>query len=260
VTGLRIGVEDGIATVLLDRPEVRNAITTELLEQLSDGLAGLPQAGARAAVLAGAGGSFCAGADLQVVREALAGDAAAVLGALLDALHRLVRQLRGLPLPVVAALEGPAAGAGIGLAMAADLRVAARSAVFVPGYLAIGASPDGGTSYFLTRALGGSRAASLFLRNTPLRAEALLAAGLVEEVVDDGRALEAALALAREAAAAPPLALQRLRELVDLAPTHDLDAHLEAERRAMSELWPTGDFREGVTAFLERRRPRFRGG
>jgi 2-(1,2-epoxy-1,2-dihydrophenyl)acetyl-CoA isomerase len=256
---LRIDREDGIATILLNRPQVRNAITPDLLREMSEGLADLAGGETRAAVIAGDGGSFCSGADLQLVREALEGEMSAVLGPLVDNLHQVIRQMRQLPFPVIAAVEGPAAGAGVGLALAADLRVAGRAAVFVPGYFGIGASPDGGVSYFFTRLLGAGRATSLIMRNRPIRADMLLAEGLVEEVVDDGQVVEAALRLASEVASTPPLALLRLRSLVDLAPTHGIDAHLDAERQAISELWPSADFREGVTAFLERRKPVFRG-
>src|SRR5690606_24142606 len=139
---------------LIDRPDVKNAINPETLSTMRVGVQDLVSQGARALVLGGKGG-FCSGADLALVREALAGDAASVLGPMVDELHALIRELRALPIPTVAALEGPAVGAGMGLALSTDVRVAARSARLIPGYFGIGTSPDGGVSYFLTRALGG---------------------------------------------------------------------------------------------------------
>src|SRR5581483_8441276 len=223
--------------------------------------AGLEQArtSAKAVVLAGAGGTFCAGADLVYVRRAFTGDAEEVLRPLVRTLHDLIAFVGELPLPIVVALEGHAVGAGMGLALAADLRIAGRGASLIPGYFAIGASPDGGVSYFLTRALGGARATSAILRNRVLRADELLALGLVEEVVDDGRVIEAAQELAASLAGVPPLALLRMRRLVDSATVQGLAAQLDDEERLVAELWPARDFREGVSAFLERRRPAFTG-
>ena len=126
-------------------------------------------------------------------------------------------------------------------------------------YFGIGASPDGGVSYFLTRSLGAARAAELVISNRPVRADEILALGLAEQVVDEGQALAAARERAQQLANLPPLGLVRLRALVDAAPTHGIEQHLDAERDAITSLWPTEDFREGIRAFLERRPPRFTG-
>lgn len=252
-------LDEGIGTVVLDRPDVRNAIDLETLEEVSSALDALRSGGAKVVVLTGAGAAFCAGADLDLVRSAFEGDTEAVLGGLVDTLHPLIRKVRALPMPVIAAVEGPAVGAGAGLALAADLMVVAASAKLVPGYFGIGSSPDGGVSYFLTRALGAPRATSLVIQNRPLGADELVASGLAEAKVDDGQALASALELARRLAGTPPLALLRLRHLVDLATAQDLDAQLDLERRLVAELWYTRDFREGVGAFLERRRAEFTG-
>jgi len=255
---VELELEGNVARVLLRRPAVRNAVSAELLDALHDALSSPLLESASAVVLAGAGDTFCAGADLSVVRAAMKGDTDAVLGAMVTKLHAIISLLRSLPVPVVAAVEGAAVGAGMGLALAADLRVAGRSAVFVPGSLAIGATPDAGVSYFLTRALGGPRATAVLLQNQPLRAEALLEAGLVEQVVDDGDTLAAATALAlRVATSVPATSLLAARRLVDQATTQGLDAQLAAEEREFRTVWGGPDFREGVTAFLERRPPTF---
>jgi 2-(1,2-epoxy-1,2-dihydrophenyl)acetyl-CoA isomerase len=238
---------------------VRNALDLPTLRDLGAAMDEVTAKGARAVVLAGAGGAFCSGADLAILREAFEGDTSAVLGPMVESLHALIRRTRALPLPIVASLEGPAVGAGMGLALAADLRVAAHSAIFIPGYFAIGASPDGGVSYFLTRALGAARTAALMLRNRALSAEDLVALGLAEEVVEDGEALGAAHRLAKQVASAPPLSLVRLRRLVDLATTQGLGPQLDAEESLVAELWVSADFREGVAAFVERRPPKFTG-
>jgi 2-(1,2-epoxy-1,2-dihydrophenyl)acetyl-CoA isomerase len=248
-------VEGGVARLWLRRPEARNALTPSLVESLAGELASPALASAGALVLCGEGSVFCAGADLDLVREAASqGDSDPTLGRLLAGVHALVRALREVPVPVVAAVEGAAAGAGMGLALAADLRVLGRSAVFVPAYLAIGASPDAGVSYHLARSLGGPRAGAALIRNRRLPATELFACGLADEVVDDGEALDAALRLAREVAATAPLALLATRRLLDAAPTQGLDAHLDAEAAEIRELWTTAGFAEGVAAFLDRRR------
>jgi len=256
---LHLALDDGIGQVVLARPEAMNSLTVDLVDEIGEAFASRRAAGARAAVLAGEGRCFCAGADLSLVRSALRGDAAGILAPLVDHLHAVIRLIRQLPFPVVAAVEGPAVGAGMGLALSADLRVVGASATFVPGYLGIGASPDAGVSYFLTRSLGAARAASIVLRNRPLDAHQLLANGLADEVVADGTTLTAALALARSLASLPPLALVRTRQLIDQATTQDLDHQLDLERELVAQLWDTKDFTEGVTAFLEKRAAHYEG-
>ena len=253
---VRLDVMDGVARLVLQRPAVLNAVSEDLLDGLLAALDSPVLDGARALVLTGAGSGFCAGADLVALRAAMDTDLDAVLGPMVSGLHTIVARLRALPMPVVAAVEGAAVGGGMGLALAADLRVVGRSALFVPGNLALGASPDGGVSYFLTRALGGARATSTLLLNEPLDAPTLLAHGLVSAVVDDGDALAGAIALARRVAGVSPGSLLATRRLVDLAPTQDLVQHLASEEREFRSLWNRAEFKEAVSAFVERRRGR----
>jgi 2-(1,2-epoxy-1,2-dihydrophenyl)acetyl-CoA isomerase len=159
----------------------------------------------------------------------------------------------------VAAVEGAAAGAGVGLACACDLRVVGASTIFVPGFQALGLSPDSGTSFHLARALGSPAAIALFLRNRRITADELLACRLADEVVPDGQVWAAAQRLAGEVAGAAPAALVATRRLIDAAATHSYDDHLDAEEATIKELLPTADVAEGVSAFLERRRPKFTG-
>lgn len=249
-----------VGLVEINRPDRMNSLTVEVVDGLGAAARGLVEQGARALVLTGRGATFCAGADLGLVHDALAGDTEKVLTPLVDGLHRSIRTLRGLPVPLVAAVEGPAVGAGLGLALAADLRVVATDARLVPGYSAIGSSPDGGVSYFLTRMLGPARAVRILLDNQALDSGAATALGLADEVVANGAAVEAAVRTAeRLGAATAGQALLRLRALVDASTTQGLSDQLDLEQRLVSELWETHDFREGVTAFLERRPPRFSG-
>ncbi|MGH9000053.1 MAG: enoyl-CoA hydratase/isomerase family protein [Acidimicrobiia bacterium] len=252
-----LGWDGAVAVLTLQRPDMRNAFSAALLRALREALhdPALDEAGAL--VVTGAGGTFCAGGDVSEMGAAVAGDTDAVMGPMVTDLHQIIARLRSIPVPVVAAVNGPAIGAGMGLALAADLRVVGRSAVLVPGYLAVGASPDAGVSYFLTRALGGARALSALLLNRPFDTDALAQAGLVEEVVDDHDVLSAAVTLAQRVAGTSAASLLAARRLIDRAPTHELVDHLNAEEAEFRRVWVGSDFKEGVTAFLERRKPVF---
>lgn len=257
--GLAVTVDDGVGVLTIDRPGALNALTVAVAEGLGSAAEEAVAAGARALVLTGRGTAFCAGADLSIVDKALAGNPHEVLTPLVAGLHASLLRLRALPVPIVAAVEGPAVGAGFGLALAADLRVVAAGARFVPGYLAIGASPDGGVSYLLTRMIGSARAMSLILTNRAVPADEAVQLGLAETVVDDGSALAAAHALAARLAGTAPLALLRVRELIDRSTEHGFGDHLGLEQQRVTELWDTADFVEGVGAFVQRRKPTFRG-
>lgn len=248
-----------VGTIELNRPDRMNALTVDVARSLGAAGADLVDRGARALVLTGNGSAFCAGADLSLVDQALSEEPAPVLTPLVEGLHRSLVRLRGLPVPLIAAVEGPAVGAGMGLALCADLRILGEGAKLVPGYMGIGSSPDGGVSYFLTRMLGAARATSLLLRNRPIDAANAEKLGLAEPAVPDGSARRNAHELAESLASAPPLALLRVRELVDRATTSGFEEHLALEQQRVGELWKTHDFTEGVRAFVQRRRPNFRG-
>jgi enoyl-CoA hydratase/carnithine racemase len=250
---------DGVFVVRIDGTDALNPVTTQVLEAVCVGLEDAQSAGARGVVIAGAGDAFCAGADLDVVKAALVGDPQEALGPVLDVLTELVLRLRRVPFPTASAVEGPAVGVGMSLALATDLRVVARSAFFLPAYLRIGASPDGGLSATLTRAVGGARALSLLIRNQRVRAADLMALGLADESTEDGDAVPAAAGLLARVPPVPPLALVRTRSLIDGSWLASLADQLEAERTAIAELWKSEDYVEGVRAFLEKRSPRFVG-
>jgi len=252
-------VEDGIGRLTLRRPDRRNALDAALVYDAIAALESMP-AGLGALVVGGEGPAFCVGADLHMFQSAVAdGRLADDLVPLLDAMHGITRKLRALPVPTVAAVEGAAAGAGVGLACACDLRVVGQSTVFVPAFCAIGLSPDSGTSYHLTRALGGPAANAAFLRNRHIPAAELLARGLADEIAPDGQVAGAAARLAAEVAGASPAALLATRRLVDAAPTHSFDAHLDAEQAEIGAIWGSADVLERITAFVEKRRPNVAG-
>ena len=252
-------VDDGIGWLTLRRPESRNAIDAPFVEEAISALDDLPD-GIGALVLAAEGPAFCVGADLNLFHAATSsGQVDEMLTPVLVAMHTIARKLRALPLPTVAAVEGAAAGAGVGLACACDLRVVGESTVFVPAFCALGLSPDSGTSFHLTRALGSVGANAAFLRNRRLSAFELVTCGLADEVAPDGEVRAAAQRLATEVAGAAPAALLATRRLVDTAPGHTLDQHLEFEEITIKSLWKSADVAEGVAAFVERRRPTFQG-
>ena len=254
-----VRTEDGIGWLTLRRPETRNALDGPFAEEVVAVLDELP-GGIGALVLAGEGPAFCVGGDLNLFQTAASsGRVDEVLMPLLVAMHTITRKLRALPLPTVAAVEGAAAGAGVGLACACDLRVVGASTVFVPAFCAVGLSPDSGTSFHLTRALGSPAAIAAFLRNRHLTATDLVNCGLADEVAPDGQVGAAAARLAGEVAGASPTALLAIRRLVDAAPTHSLEAHLDLEQQTITGLWNGPDVAEGVAAFVERRRPKFPG-
>lgn len=251
--------ETGTFMVHLDRPDTLNALDAALLHELRDDLETAAAAGATGVVLAGNGRAFCAGVDLTLVRSALASDPRSALAPLLDALGPLVLRLRQVPFPTVCALEGPAVGVGMSLALATDLRVAGSSASLIPGYLRIGASPDGGLSATLCQAVGSARFLSALIRNHRFGAQELHHLGLVEEVVDDGGAQSAAVDLLAGLGPVSSLALTRCRSLMGTAWSSTLEEQLDRERELITQLWESADYREGVAAFLEKRSPRYVG-
>jgi 2-(1,2-epoxy-1,2-dihydrophenyl)acetyl-CoA isomerase len=246
-----------VAVLTLNRPEALNALNLVLLRELGQALLEVEHSDACALVLTGAGDTFSAGADLNYVRDTVGEGAAVALTPLVDALHAAISKLRSMSIPVLAAVEGSAVGAAFGLALSADLRAVARGARFVPGHLRIGASPDGGVSWLLTRAVGGARATALLLRNRHVSGEDAARLGFADELTDDGCALERAVELAGEVGRPSPMALRHVRELTAKATINTLDQQLDLERERILQIWEGPDFAEGINAFLEKRRPNF---
>ncbi|MGO9802878.1 MAG: 2-(1,2-epoxy-1,2-dihydrophenyl)acetyl-CoA isomerase PaaG [Steroidobacteraceae bacterium] len=252
-------LEDGIARLTLNRPERLNSFNTAMHEEVRAALAQLRAATARVLVITGAGRGFCAGQDLND-RAVAPGGAAADLGESIERHYKpLVLSLRALPMPVIAAVNGVAAGAGANLALACDLVVAARSASFVQAFARLGLVPDSGGSWFLPRLVGTARALGLALLGDKLPAEQAAAWGLIWRCVEDAELETVVDGLAQGFASAPTRGLARTKQAIYESWGRTLLAQLDVERDYQAELGRTADYAEGVAAFGEKRTPRFSG-
>jgi 2-(1,2-epoxy-1,2-dihydrophenyl)acetyl-CoA isomerase len=243
-----------VQTITLNRPEVFNAFNRALHAGLRDAFKDARDPEVRAVVVTGAGRGFCAGQDLKEFSEP--GDISEALRA---TYHPNVLAIRALEKPVIAAINGPCAGAGLSLACACDLRIAADSATFVPAFINIGLIPDSGGSFFIHRLLGNARAFEWMASGRRLTAARAHAWGLVNEVVEDEELPSRAAEVATTFAALPTRGVAMTKRLFDGAGTRTLEEQLELEAQMQSAATKTEDFREGVAAFLEKRDPRFSG-
>jgi 2-(1,2-epoxy-1,2-dihydrophenyl)acetyl-CoA isomerase len=242
-------VDGDVWRITLDSPGTGTALDLPTADQLLAALAGRPEE-ARALLLLGNGPRFCVGGNVT--------DLPQVVERLAQHWHEVVRTLLYTPVPVVAGVHGTVAGAGIGLLGACDIVVCGRKTQLRPAYGSLGLSPDGGTSWALTRALGAPRALELLLTDGALTAAEAHQAGLVARLVDDERLTEAAVALAHQVAAGPIRAMVRTRGLVRRAAIRTLEEQLDEEARLIAESAADSEGREGVRAFAEQRRPEFR--
>jgi 2-(1,2-epoxy-1,2-dihydrophenyl)acetyl-CoA isomerase len=248
-------LEGGVLTITLNRPDVLNAFNAAMHASLAAALADARAPEVRVVLLTGAGRGFCVGQDLNEFRSS-AGD---IGGRLRANYHPNVLAIRSLEKPVIAAVNGPAAGAGLSFACACDLRIASDEASFVPAFIGIGLVPDSGGSYFIARLLGYARAFEWMTSNRKLSAAEAHLWGLVSEVVEAQRLRERVAELAEMYAAAPTRGVGMTKRLLELAAVNRLDEQLELEAELQSAATRTDDFREGVNAFLEKRAPRFEG-
>jgi 2-(1,2-epoxy-1,2-dihydrophenyl)acetyl-CoA isomerase len=247
--------KDAVLTITLNRPDVLNALNTDMHKALAAALKEARSPDVRAVVITGAGRGFCVGQDLTEFREA-SGD---IGSRLRKTYHPNVLAIRALEKPVIAAVNGAAAGAGMSFACACDLRIASDSASFVPAFINIGLVPDSGGSYFVTRILGPARAFEWLASGRKLTAAEAHAWGLVSEVVE-GDALPARAAeIAAQLAALPTRGIGMTKRLIDHALNATLEQQLEREAELQTAATQTDDFREGVAAFLEKRPPQFQG-
>lgn len=253
-------VADGIARLTLNRPERLNSFNVAMHEEVADALRRVAaDKTVRVLVLTGAGRGFCAGQDLS--DRAVAPDAGPPdLGRSIEQYYGpLVLALRALPIPVVCAVNGVAAGAGANLPLACDLVIAARSASFVEAFCKLGLIPDTGGTYFLPRLLGSARATGLAMLGDKLSAQQAADWGLIWKCVDDERLADEVDALARHLATAPTLGLARTKQALAASGLNTLAQQLDLERDCMRALGRSADYREGVAAFIEKRTPRFTG-
>jgi 2-(1,2-epoxy-1,2-dihydrophenyl)acetyl-CoA isomerase len=249
--------EAGVATVTLNRPDALNALTVPMKQALLAAFRRLERERAvRAVVLTGAGRGFCAGQDL---RERLEPGAASLGVEVRERYNPIIRAMRGLPKPIVGAINGVAAGAGASLAMACDMRIASEAASFALAFGRVGLVPDSGATWFLPRLVGAARAAELALLNDALPAEDALRIGLVSRVVPADQLAAEVRAIATRLAAGAPRAIALTKRALNAAWDHDLDAALEYEAHLQDVAGRTKDHAEGMAAFMDKRPPRFTG-
>ena len=257
-SNLLFDVSDNVATITLNRPDAANAMTRELTPELADAaLRCDADPNVRAVLITGAGKMFCAGGDVKAF--AAQDDLSAYITEMLTHLHIAVSRLRRMAPPVVAAVNGVAAGAGMSLALACDIVLAAESARFTMAYTRVGLSPDGSATYTLPRIVGPKRALELILTNRLLSAQEAADWGIVARVVPDDQLLDEARQLAAQLAAGPTAAFGKTKRLLERAWTETLETQMEAEGRAIADSTRTADAREGISAFLEKRPPNFKG-
>jgi 2-(1,2-epoxy-1,2-dihydrophenyl)acetyl-CoA isomerase len=255
VTVVEVTREGAVLTITLNRPDVLNALNGAVHAALHDALDQAADPSVRAVVLTGAGRGFCVGQDLQ---EFSAG-ADDVAERLRRSYHLTVLAIRALEKPVLAAVNGPAAGAGMSLAFACDLRIVADSATFIPAFVNIGLVPDSGGTWLARRLLGAPRAFEWLTSGRRLGADEALSWGVAAEVVPADQLLPRTREIAERLAALPTRAIWQTKRLLDAAETSTFDLQLELEAVTQAELTQTSDFEEGVTAFLEKRKPTFTG-
>jgi 2-(1,2-epoxy-1,2-dihydrophenyl)acetyl-CoA isomerase len=260
---LQIEVDGEIGTLTLDRPDSLNAMSPEMIGELVEAFAWLADlAPLRALIITGSARAFSAGGDVNWFKEGVESeeiDLPSNVRRGAEVLHQAIVDLRRIPYPVIAAVNGPAAGAGFSLALACDIRVASEEAFFACAYGRIGASPDGGMTYFLPRVIGPSKALELLLNDPNLTAQDALAAGLVSEVVPADALMDRAREKATKLAAKAPHYVRMAKQLVAVSLENSLADHLQLERHGIADSMGTEDLRGGVTAFFAGEEPEFSG-
>jgi len=254
-----VSLDSGVLRITLNRPDKLNAFNVDLHKGLADAMTRAEtEAAVRCLLVTGAGRGFCAGADLTA--RDMKSPAPLDLGAMLDAHYNpLVKRMRALPKPIVCAVNGVAAGAGANFALACDIVIAARSASFIQAFVKIGLVPDCGGSYFLPRLAGMQRAMALAMTGDRLSAEDAERWGLIWKCFDDSILKSESEKLALQLASGPTRSLGLIKQAMYSSANNDLGTQLDLERDLQREVGKGKDYREGVTAFLEKRKPKFTG-
>ena len=256
---IRLEIGAGVARLTLNRPDRLNSFTVQMHDEVSRGLEAVTKSQARVLVLTGAGRGFCAGQDLGD-RAVAPGSEGLDLGESLEKRYNpLIRRLTSLEMPVICAVNGVAAGAGANIALACDIVIAAKSAKFIQSFANIGLIPDSGGTWILPRLAGQARAMGLALTGEPLSAERAEAWGIIWKCVDDDLLQAEVDTLAAKFAAAPTRGLAETKKLIRESGARALNDQLERERDGQRMLGRTNDYKEGVSAFMEKRTPKFTG-
>ncbi len=252
-------VSDGVATLTLNRPDAANAMNPAMTRELYDvAIICDDDPAVRALVITGAGSMFCAGGDLRAFGEVETG-LGSELKSMTGFLHGAISRLTRMDAPVIAAINGMAAGAGFSLAVAADLAIAKESAGFTMAYTNAGLAPDGSSTFFLPRRIGDRRARELMLTNRMLTAAEAVDWGVINQAVPDAEFDETVATLAARLAKGPTRAFGAVKSMLNETFEHGLESQMELEARAISSMAETADGREGIAAFLEKRKPEFNG-
>jgi 2-(1,2-epoxy-1,2-dihydrophenyl)acetyl-CoA isomerase len=254
--------DPAVAIITLNRPNALNALTLELAREFTGAINELRERGARAVILTGAGRAFCAGGDLREMQKIAEqeGKIEAFFEEPLRLLHECILLIRRTPLPFIAAVNGPAFGAGCNLALACDLVIASVSARFNESFIKIGLSPDCGGTFILPRLIGLKRATEMLMLGETVEAVRAAEIGMINAVWPDEELMNEAYKMASRLAQAPTATLARIKQLLDESAGNDYSAQLDLEHKAQLQSGQTRDFREGVAAFMEKRPPKFVGG
>jgi 2-(1,2-epoxy-1,2-dihydrophenyl)acetyl-CoA isomerase len=253
--------DENAAIITFNRPDALNALSLQLTKDLRGAVERAISEKARAVVLTGAGRAFCSGGDLREMQSMWQreGRIEAFLEEPLKALHNVILLMRETPIPFVAAVNGVCAGAGTNFALACDIVFAAENASFNEAFVRIGLSPDCGGSFFLPRAVGEKLAAEIFMTGETIPAEKALAIGMINRVVTADNLMNEAMAMAKRLALAPTGSIGRIKQMLNASFSNDLSQQLELEHVNQIESGKSNDFKEGVTAFFEKRQPQFTG-